>query len=82
MSTVYRITKKPEVGQLVDSTEALERFARENGPGFYHVDEHSLEPFEGSKHSARPWGTIIHRWNGRILAKPFFYGDHVAIGDE
>jgi hypothetical protein len=53
MTTVYRITKSPQVGEVVDSTEALEAFAREHGPGRYHVDEHSLEPFEGTKVVAR-----------------------------
>jgi hypothetical protein len=49
MTTVYRITESPQVGDVVDSTEALEAFARAHGPGRYHVDEHSLEPFEGTK---------------------------------
>jgi hypothetical protein len=42
MIHVYRITNGPEVGDLVDSIEALEAFAREHGPWRYNVDEHSL----------------------------------------
>jgi hypothetical protein len=81
MTHVYRITKSPDVGTLVDSEEDLEAFARDHGPGPYHVDEHSLDPFEGSNAKARGWGTIIHQPNGRIAVKPFFFGDHRAIDD-
>jgi len=78
MTHVYRITKSPVVGALVNFGEELELFARENGPGRYHVDEHSLEPFEGSNAKARAWGTVIHQPDGRVALKPFFFGDHYA----
>jgi hypothetical protein len=81
MSHIYRITKSPDVCDLVDSTEALEAFAREHGPGRYQVDEHSLDAFEGSNAKARGWGTVIHQPDGRIALKPFFFGDHRAIDD-
>jgi hypothetical protein len=45
MPHIYRITKSPEVGDLVASVDALEAFAREHGPSSYDVDEHSLDPF-------------------------------------
>jgi hypothetical protein len=45
MSYVYRITKSPEVGELVDSIEAVKKFARQNGCGRYHVDEIGADPF-------------------------------------
>jgi hypothetical protein len=80
MTTVYRITKSPQLGELVDSTDALEAFARAHGPGRYHAEEHLLEPFEGTKVAARAWGTVIHQPDGRIALKPFFFGDHVPIG--
>jgi hypothetical protein len=79
MPLVYRITKNPFVGELVDSTEAAESFAREHGPGRYQVDEHSLDPFPGTEISARAWGTIIHQPNGRNALKPYFFGDHYAV---
>ncbi len=80
MTSAYRITKSPQLGDVVDSTEALEAFARAHGPGRYHVDEHSLDPFEGAKVVARAWGTVIHQRDGRIALKPFFFGDHVPMG--
>jgi hypothetical protein len=49
MGRVYRISKGPDVGDNLDSSESLEAFAREHGPGRYHVDEHFLEPFPGTK---------------------------------
>jgi hypothetical protein len=79
MTHVYRISKGPNVGDILDSIESLEAFARDHGPGRYHVDEHSLNPFPGRKVSARAWGTIIHQPNGRIALKPYFYGDHYAV---
>jgi len=45
MTHVYRITKGPNVGELVDSIESVEAFARQHGPDRYDVDEHSLDPF-------------------------------------
>jgi len=79
MCCIYRISKGPDVGELVDSSEGLEAFAREHGPGRYPVDEHALEAFEGSNAKARAWGTIIHQPDGRIAFKPFFFGDHGAV---
>jgi hypothetical protein len=61
--------------------QALEEFARENGPGRYQVDEHFLDHFEGSNAKARAWGTVIHQPDGRIAVKPFFFGDHRAVED-
>jgi len=60
----------------VDSEQALELFARDHGPGRYEVDEHSLDPFEGSNAKARAWGMVIHEPDGRVALKPFFFGDH------
>ena len=41
---------------FVDSVESLDEFASHNGPGDYDFAEHSLDPFPGSKVSARTWG--------------------------
>jgi hypothetical protein len=81
MPHIYRNTKGPYVGDLVDSTEALDAFTREHGPGRYQVDEHSLDAFEGSNAKARAWGTVIHQPDGRIALKPFFFGDHYGVQD-
>jgi hypothetical protein len=81
MPHVYRISKGPDVGQLVDSAESLEAFARDHGAGRYHVDEHSLEPCDGSNAKAHAWGTVIHQPDGRVAVKPFFFGDHRAVED-
>ncbi len=71
MIHIYRITKSPEVGEVVDSIEAAETFARDLSPGRYSVDEHSLDPFPGTKVSARAWGKVIHHKNGDVVVDPF-----------
>ena len=76
---IYRITKGPDVGDLVDTEQDIEEFTLDHGPGRYHVDEHSLEPFEGSNAKARGWGTMIHQPDGRVTLKPFFFGDHHVV---
>jgi hypothetical protein len=67
MPHTYRITKSPEVGDIVDSVDALKLFAREHGQGRYEVDEHSLEPFPGTKVTARAWGKVIHHKDGQVV---------------
>ena len=79
MPHIHRISKGPNVGDILDSIESLEAFARNHGPGRYDVDEHSLDPFPGTTVSARAWGTVIHQPNGRIVVKPYFFGDHYAV---
>jgi hypothetical protein len=58
MTSVYRISRGSGVGELVDSIEAVEKFARENGNGRYHVDEISSDLL-ASGHTSRKWGTVI-----------------------
>ena len=70
MSRLYPIPQVPDVGDLVDSVESLEEFARENGPGRYHVEEHAAESLPGSKSSARAWGTVIHHTDGQVVLEP------------
>jgi hypothetical protein len=67
---IYRITKSPEVGDIVDSVDALESFAQEHGPGRYDFDEHSLDPFPGTKVTARAWGKLIHHKDGQVVMDP------------
>jgi hypothetical protein len=38
MPHVDRVTRSPEVGELVDSIEKVESFARDHGPGRYQVE--------------------------------------------
>ncbi len=70
MTHVYRISKGPDVGDILDSIESLEAFARNHGPGRYDVDEHSLDPFPGTKVSARSWGKVIHHKDGQVVLDP------------
>jgi len=70
MTHIYHITKSPNVGDLVDSVDALEAFARDYGPGRYDVDEHSLDPFPSTKVTARAWGKVIHHQDGRTAMDP------------
>jgi hypothetical protein len=67
MSFVYRVTKSPRVGEVVDSISAVEAFGRDHGPGRYHVDEHAAESLPGSRSSARSWGTVIHHKDGQVM---------------
>jgi hypothetical protein len=70
MTHVYRISKGRDVGDIVDSVEALEPFARSHGNGRYEVDELSLDPFPGTKLSARAWGNVIHQKDGQVVLDP------------
>jgi hypothetical protein len=67
---IYCITKSPEVGDIIDSVEALKSFAREHGPGRYDLDEHSSDPFPGTKVSPRSWGKVIHYEDGYVAMDP------------
>jgi hypothetical protein len=67
MTDVYRITKSREVGDVVNSIESLEAFARERGAGRYDVDEHSHDPFPGTNVTARAWGKVIHQKDGQVV---------------
>jgi hypothetical protein len=67
MTHVYRVAKGASVGDILDSIESLETFAHNHGPGRYDVDEHSLEPFPGTKVSAKAWGKVIHHQDGRAV---------------
>jgi hypothetical protein len=66
----YRITKSPKDGGIVGSVDALKSFAQEYGPGRYDVDEHSLDPFPGTKVTARAWAKVIHDDDGRVVVDP------------
>ncbi len=70
MSKVHRITKSPEVGDILNSVESLVAFARERGPGRYDVDEHSLDPFPGANVAALAWGKVIHHQGGQVVLDP------------
>jgi len=70
MTHCFLITKSTGAGEIVDSVESVEAFARERGPGRYDVDEHSLEPFPGTKVSARAWGKAIHHQDGHVVLDP------------
>ena len=70
MPHVYRITKSPEVGDIVDSIDALKSFAKEHGQGRYDVDEHSTDPFPGTNVTARAWGKAIHYEDGYVAMDP------------
>jgi hypothetical protein len=49
------VTESPDVDDLVDSAEALALCARQHGHARYHVDEHSVDLFPGTRVSAREW---------------------------
>ena len=66
MPSVYRISKGSGAGGLVDSVEAIEDFARQHGPGKYHVDEVGSDPL-ASGHTSRKWGTVIVTPDGTVV---------------
>ena len=70
MTRGFRISKCPDVGDILDSVEALTAVARDHGPGRYDVDERSLDPFPGTKVSARAWGQVIHHKDGQVVLDP------------
>ncbi len=41
MTHIYRISKGPDVGDILDSVEAIQAFARDHGPGRYDVSVRS-----------------------------------------
>jgi hypothetical protein len=70
MPHIYRITKSLEVGELIDSVDALKSFARQHGPGGYDVDEHSLDPSPETKVTPRAWGKVIRHEDGHVAMDP------------
>jgi hypothetical protein len=70
MPHIFRVTESPEIGDIVDSVDALMSFVREHGPGRYEVDEHSLDQFPRTKVTARAWGKVIHYEDGYVAMDP------------
>jgi hypothetical protein len=70
MPHIYRISRGLNVGDIVDSVESLEAFARDNGRGCFHVDEHAADFLPGSKSSARAWGNVIDHNDGQVVPEP------------
>jgi hypothetical protein len=70
MTLIYRISKGPDVGDVLDSVESLPEFARGHGTGRYDVDEHSREPLPGTNVSARSWGKVIHHEDDQVVLDP------------
>jgi hypothetical protein len=67
---VYRITKSPAVGDLLDSVEAVEAYVGENGLGRYAIDEHAADPSPGSESTARGWDSMIQHRGGQVVLDP------------
>jgi hypothetical protein len=70
MARVYRISKSPNVDDILESVESPEKSARHHGPGRYDVDEHSLGPFPGTKVSARAWGKMTDHQDSQVVLNP------------
>jgi hypothetical protein len=66
----YRFSRCPVVREILGSIEYLEPFALEHVPGRYDVDQHSLDPFPGTKVSSRAWGKVIHHQDGQVVLDP------------
>jgi hypothetical protein len=74
IASCFSIPKGHDVGDIVDPLESPEAFARDHGPGRYDADEHSLDPFPGTKVSARAWGSVIHYQDGYVALDPIPWG--------
>ena len=70
MTRCFRISKCPDVGDILDSVQSFAALARRHGPCRYDVDDHSLDPFPGTKVSARAWGKVIHHEDRQVVLKP------------
>jgi hypothetical protein len=64
---LYRISNGPYVGDILDSIESVESFARDHGLSSYDVDEHSGDPFLGSHYVLRAWDRAIHYHSGHAV---------------
>ena len=49
-----------------DSPEGVKRVLENLGPGRYHVDEFSADPFR-SRHTSRRWGVVIAKPDGTVI---------------
>jgi hypothetical protein len=67
MTHVYRISKGPDIGDILDSIESLETFARDDGPGRCDVDRHSLD-VSRSGQTLSGWGVVIDRYEATVGA--------------
>ena len=65
MTHVYRVSKGPNVGDLLGSIESLVASARDHGPGRFHVDQISSDPLP-SGHTSRRWGVVIAKTDGTV----------------
>jgi hypothetical protein len=70
----FRISKGPDVGDIVDSIEAIEAFVRDHGPGRYHVDEIGRDPLPSGHRSGR-WGVGIKLPDGTVAIEPDSWPD-------
>jgi hypothetical protein len=70
MTGSFRISMGPNIGEILDSIESVEAFARSHGPGRCDVDEHSFDPFPGTNVSARAWAKVIHHDDGQVVLDP------------
>jgi hypothetical protein len=61
VNPVFRISKGPDLSELVASVDDLPTFAREHGHGTYQIEE--LSPSCGFA----SWGSAIHQDDGRVL---------------
>jgi hypothetical protein len=67
MTDTHEISRTHGMGEFVDSIESLDLIARAQGSERYDIAEHSLEPFPGTKVSARAWGKVIYHQDGQVV---------------
>jgi hypothetical protein len=70
MTRRFRISKSPDVGDILDSIELIAAFARSHASGRYDVGEIGAEP-SPSGHTSQQWGRLIRRADGRVDDGPW-----------
>jgi len=69
MTRVYRISKGTDVGDTIDSIDAIAGFTRAHGPSRYRVDEISRDLLLLG-HTSRRWGVVINHADGTVVVEP------------
>jgi hypothetical protein len=70
MPHVLRISKGPNVGDILDSIDCLSAFASSHGWGRQDVDEHFVDALPRTRVTARAWGKVIHHNGGQVVLDP------------
>jgi hypothetical protein len=63
----------------VASAEEIAPMIKDAKPGRYHIDEIRPDRFP-SGHTSRPWGQLIHEFDGSVTDEPYPWVERRWIG--